>query len=90
MSRPVALIVTAPGTNRDPDAADAFDRAGAEPVIADIRQLREEPQRLAEARILCLAGGFSYADASEPDACGRSIYVIPPRRPRWFRRRRNR
>jgi phosphoribosylformylglycinamidine (FGAM) synthase-like amidotransferase family enzyme len=72
MSRPVALVVTAPGTNRDPDAADAFDRAGAEPVIADIRQLREEPQRLAEARIVP-GRRFSYADAPGPDACGRSI-----------------
>lgn len=63
MSRPVALVLTAPGTNRDPDAADAFDRAGAEPVVADIRQLREQPQHLAEARVLCIAGGFSYADA---------------------------
>ena len=63
MSRPVALVLTAPGTNRDPDASHAFDRAGAEPVVADIRQLREQPQRLDEARILCIAGGFSYADA---------------------------
>ncbi len=61
--RPVALVVAAPGTNRDRDVAFALGLAGAEPKITLLGELVARPQLLDEARLLVLAGGFSYADA---------------------------
>lgn len=63
MSRPLALVVTGPGTNRDVEAARALDAAGADVEIVRSAQLLAEPQRLDAARIVLLAGGFSHADA---------------------------
>ena len=63
MSRPVALVVAAPGTNRDHDVAFALDLAGAEPRIALLAELAEHPQLLDQAGMLVVAGGFSHADA---------------------------
>jgi len=63
MSRPMALIVRGPGTNRDPDVALALDLAGAETQVVLAADLVADPSRLTDARILVLAGGFSYADA---------------------------
>ena len=40
MSRPVALVVAAPGTNRDHDVAFALDLAGAEPRTHPARRTR--------------------------------------------------
>jgi phosphoribosylformylglycinamidine synthase len=62
VSRPVALVVAAPGTNRDRDVAHALDLAGAEPRLALLDELLAE-RSLDEARLLVIAGGFSYADA---------------------------
>jgi phosphoribosylformylglycinamidine (FGAM) synthase-like amidotransferase family enzyme len=63
MTRPLALVLTAPGTNRDAEAVDALDLAGAEPMVVPITQLREHPELLAGSQLLMLAGGFSYGDA---------------------------
>ncbi|MGD9702205.1 MAG: phosphoribosylformylglycinamidine synthase I [Acidimicrobiia bacterium] len=63
MSRPSALVVRGPGTNRDHDAAFALDLAGAEPRIALVGELVERPELVREARLIVVAGGFSYADA---------------------------
>ncbi len=63
MSRPPALVVAAPGTNRDRDVAFALDLAGAEPRIALLAELADSPELLDQARMLIVAGGFSYADA---------------------------
>ncbi len=63
MSRPLAVVVRAPGTNRDGDVSLALDLAGAEPRIALVDELVERPQLIDAARIVVLAGGFSYADA---------------------------
>ena len=63
MSRPTAIVITGPGTNRDRDAAFALDLAGAEPVTVPVGQLAERPEQLDEARIVLVAGGFSYGDA---------------------------
>jgi phosphoribosylformylglycinamidine synthase len=63
MSRPVALVVAGPGTNRDTDAVLALDLAGAEPSIADAAELSARPDLLEAARIVVVAGGFSYGDA---------------------------
>lgn len=63
MSRPVALILTAPGTNRAGELADAFDRAGADPLVLPTAAAIGDPTHLASAQLLALPGGFSHADA---------------------------
>ena len=63
MSRPSTLVVTGPGTNRDRDAVFALDLAGAEAAPVDVAQLAARPALLDEARIVVVAGGFSYGDA---------------------------
>ncbi|MEZ5217117.1 MAG: phosphoribosylformylglycinamidine synthase I [Ilumatobacteraceae bacterium] len=63
MSRPISLVVAAPGTNRDRDVAFALELAGAEPRVALLGELFERPAVLDEARMLVVAGGFSYADS---------------------------
>ena len=61
--KPKALILFAPGTNRDRDVAVALELAGAEPVVLPLKQLREEEVDWAAFQILVIPGGFSYADA---------------------------
>ena len=63
MSRPVALVLAAAGTNRDHDVAFALDLAGAESRIILLSDLIERPALLDGAQIVVIAGGFSYADA---------------------------
>ncbi len=63
MSRPRAIVVAGPGTNRDGAAARALDLAGAEPQIVLSAELIEQPDLLDGARLLVVAGGFSHADA---------------------------
>ncbi len=63
MSRPTAIVVAGPGTNRDGDALLALDLAGAEPSVVLAGELTADPSRLDEARIVVVAGGFSYGDA---------------------------
>jgi phosphoribosylformylglycinamidine synthase subunit PurQ / glutaminase len=63
MSRPTALVISAPGTNRDHDVAFALDLAGADPRRTLLAELVASPTLLASAQMLVLAGGFSYGDA---------------------------
>jgi phosphoribosylformylglycinamidine synthase I len=63
MSRPTALVVAGPGTNRDTDAVLALDLAGAEPSVVLAGELTARPELLDDARIVVVAGGFSYGDA---------------------------
>ncbi len=63
MSAPAALVLAGPGTNRDRDLALAFELAGADPRIVLVDELVEQPDLLAEAQILGIAGGFSYGDS---------------------------
>jgi phosphoribosylformylglycinamidine synthase I len=63
MSRPQAVVLAAPGTNRDHDVSFALDLAGAEPRIVLLAELLTDPALLADAQMLVVAGGFSYADA---------------------------
>jgi len=63
MSRPVALVLAAAGTNRDHDASFALDLAGAEPRIVLLSDLIEQPSLLEAGQMMVVAGGFSYADA---------------------------
>ncbi len=63
MSAPTALILSAPGTNRDGDAAHAFELAGATPKISLLNDVIANPQLLDHAQLLVFPGGFSFADA---------------------------
>jgi phosphoribosylformylglycinamidine synthase len=58
-----ALVVAGPGTNRDRDLALALRLAGAEPTIVLAGELAADPKPLSHARIVGIAGGFSYGDA---------------------------
>jgi phosphoribosylformylglycinamidine synthase subunit PurQ / glutaminase len=60
---PRALILHAYGTNRDLDAAHAFELAGAQPEVVPLNELRLGTLRWADYQILCVPGGFAYADA---------------------------
>ncbi|CAB4893499.1 unannotated protein [freshwater metagenome] len=62
-SRPRALIVRAPGTNRDSDAALALDCAGADPHVVLLSEVLADPSLLHRSQLLLLPGGFSFADA---------------------------
>lgn len=60
---PNALILFAPGTNRDGDVALALQLAGAQTSIMPLKTLREEKIKWNDYQMLVLPGGFSYADA---------------------------
>ena len=63
MTGPNALVVRAPGTNRDGDVAFALGLAGATPQRASIEQMIEDPKLLHASQLLVIPGGFSFADA---------------------------
>ena len=58
-----ALVVAGPGTNRDGDLAVALRLAGAEPTVVLAHELAARPELLRDARMVAIAGGFSYGDA---------------------------
>ncbi|HHX65230.1 MAG TPA: phosphoribosylformylglycinamidine synthase I [Chloroflexi bacterium] len=62
MSVPRIIIMHAPGTNRDRDAAAACDLAGGAPEIVHINQIIFGERRLGDYQMLVLPGGFSYGD----------------------------
>lgn len=62
-TRPNALVITAPGTNRHPDVIFALEQAGARPTLINLTQLRVDEQIIDRAQLIVLAGGFSFADA---------------------------
>ena len=62
MLRQRVLILHAPGTNRDREAALACELAGGEPEIVHINQLLSGDRTLGAFRMLVLPGGFSYGD----------------------------
>ncbi|CAB4364941.1 MAG: phosphoribosylformylglycinamidine synthase I [Actinobacteria bacterium] len=63
MSTPQAIVLAAPGTNRDHDVAFALELAGAAPRLTLLAELLADSSVLADAQMLVVAGGFSYADA---------------------------
>ncbi len=63
MSTPRALVVRAPGTNRDGDVAFALDLAGASSERVLLSQVIDNPKLLHESQLLVIPGGFSFADA---------------------------
>ena len=62
MSKPRALVVRAPGTNCDEEAAFAWGLAGAEAETWHVGRVLESPGGLDSFQILTLPGGFSYGD----------------------------
>jgi phosphoribosylformylglycinamidine synthase len=63
VSRVPALVIAGPGTNRDRDLALAFELAGADVTVALVDELVQRPDLLRDARLLGIAGGFSYGDS---------------------------
>jgi phosphoribosylformylglycinamidine synthase subunit PurQ / glutaminase len=63
MSAPPALVIAGPGTNRDRDVSLALELAGADPTIVLATELAEHDHLLRSAKLLAVAGGFSYGDA---------------------------
>jgi phosphoribosylformylglycinamidine synthase I len=57
-----ALILRAPGINRDRDAAYACQLAGFTSELLHINQLIRAPELLLEHQLLVIPGGFSYGD----------------------------
>jgi phosphoribosylformylglycinamidine synthase subunit PurQ / glutaminase len=62
MTRPRVIVLRAPGTNCDEEAAYALDRAGALAETWHINQVIESPTALDQFQILTIPGGFSYGD----------------------------
>jgi len=63
MKRPSVMIMHAPGTNRDREAALACELAGGSAEIVHINQLISGERQLASYQMLILPGGFSYGDS---------------------------
>lgn len=62
MRGPRVLVLHAPGTNRDREAALACQMAGGIPEIVHINQLAVGERELAAYEMVVLPGGFSYGD----------------------------
>ena len=62
MPTPHVLVLRAPGTNCDEEAAHAWRLAGAEVTTWHLGRLLEAPKGLDAFQILTLPGGFSYGD----------------------------
>lgn len=58
-----ALVLAAPGTNRDRDVVAALELAGARAEVVRLEHVAREPARLRMMTMLVVAGGFSHADA---------------------------
>lgn len=63
MQKPKALILHATGTNRDLEAAQALEMAGARAEIVHLNQLRRGERDWRDYQVLLIPGGFSYGDA---------------------------
>lgn len=62
MTEPRILVMHAPGTNRDREAALACKLAGGDPEIVHINQLIARERELSAYQMLVIPGGFSYGD----------------------------
>ena len=63
MTPPPILVLHAPGTNRDTEAAVAVELAGGDPRIVSMNDLRVGSVSMSDFGGLLLPGGFSYGDA---------------------------
>ncbi|MHB1319742.1 MAG: phosphoribosylformylglycinamidine synthase subunit PurQ [Anaerolineae bacterium] len=62
MTTPRILIMHAPGTNRDREAALACAAAGGAPEIVHMNRLLSGERRLADYQMIVIPGGFSFGD----------------------------
>jgi phosphoribosylformylglycinamidine synthase I len=62
MNKPRALIIRAPGTNCDLEAAYAFELAGADTSLVHMNRMISREMSLREFSIFVIPGGFSYGD----------------------------
>src|SRR5271154_5187276 len=62
MPKPRVLVLRAPGTNCDEEAAFAWQQAGAEAETWHVGRMVESPEGLDSFQVLTLPGGFSYGD----------------------------
>ncbi len=62
MSAPRALILRAPGINRDEDVAAAVELAGGRPERIHVNRVVEGDARMDDYGLLVIPGGFSYGD----------------------------
>ena len=62
-TKPHALVLTAPGTNRHPDVMFPLELAGATTSSLNLNQLHDQPSAINNAQLIVIAGGFSFADA---------------------------
>ena len=62
MAIPRIIVLRAPGTNCDQEAAFAFETGGGKASILHLNRALENPRILTDAQILCIPGGFSYGD----------------------------
>ncbi|OGO06154.1 MAG: phosphoribosylformylglycinamidine synthase [Chloroflexi bacterium RBG_13_56_8] len=62
MKVPRVIILHAPGTNRDREAALACELAGGKPEIVHINQLVAGERELGDYQMLVVPGGLSYGD----------------------------
>jgi len=56
------LILRAPGTNCDVEAAFAFERAGAQVDLVHVGELISHQRSLSNYQIMVIPGGFTYGD----------------------------
>ncbi|MCA9668128.1 MAG: phosphoribosylformylglycinamidine synthase subunit PurQ [Myxococcales bacterium] len=59
---PLCLVPTGFGINCEAETAHAFELAGGRVETPHLSDLAAQPERLASARILAFAGGFSFGD----------------------------
>ncbi len=62
MAQPRILILRAPGTNCDAEAAYAFELVGGLVERLHVNVLLDSPRKLLQYQVICLPGGFSYGD----------------------------
>ena len=59
---PPVLVLHAPGTNRDREAALAVETAGGSSTIRTLWELSQNPAQLMDYRMLVVPDGFSFGD----------------------------
>ncbi|MEW5954447.1 MAG: phosphoribosylformylglycinamidine synthase I [Bacillota bacterium] len=60
--KPRVCVLRTDGTNCDLETSYAFQKAGGEPGLVHVNQLRSGAEKLAGFNILVIPGGFSYGD----------------------------
>jgi len=56
------IVLRAPGTNCDIEAAFAFAQAGSEVELVHVNQLIRKERQLSDYQIMVIPGGFTYGD----------------------------